>query len=252
VAIILAYAICSLALRGLLGTRREKGCVLADVLAYNLVALVYAVYCAAVGVNAWFGGEAFAIGGTLQERLYGYATTSANLAFFTAAYEAFNTIAVILIPEYRTAAYVCHHFTTFILALLAFHPFLHYYTIFFFGVATVSSVPLCFGELCKFVGARRLFNASQLTFAISFLTIRSIYWPIVSLDFWSDTLAVLSESTGAPRAHSLFDYYFLLLSNIGLTSLQFLWTTKILFALAARCGLRKSSKHAHKSPKSQR
>ena len=110
-------------------------------------------------------------------------------------------------------------------ALLCCRPWMHYYSFFFLGVGSISSVPLCFAELFNGVGAVALVEGAKVVFAPCFLAIRSVYWPLVSLGFWSDSLAQIGSGAGV---HSMGAYYFIFASNIGLTSLQFYWTSTIL------------------------
>ena len=176
VVIVLSFAAISLGLRAVMGTTRPRraseiaqsgqaGSPLADILAYNIVALGYAMGTAYIGTAAWFDGSAESIGGSLHDRMYGFSRPMELLGIATAAYEFFNVACAIMLPEYRndesfesdlqkvlarlltlgcdspragTAAFIGHHVTTFVLALLSFHPWLHYYAIFFFGVASVS------------------------------------------------------------------------------------------------------------------
>jgi hypothetical protein len=70
----------------------------------------------------------------------------------------------------------------------------------------------------------------KVLFAVLFVAIRTIYWPIVSCGFWSDCLFALRSPKA--RVHSMAAYLFLLLSNIGLTGLQFVWTREIYAAVA--------------------
>jgi len=245
VVILATFAAISLGLRVALGNQRPRrssdiaksgkaGSPLADVIAYNAVALGYAMGCAYIGTVAWFDGSAAAIGGSLQERMYGYSRPMELLGIATAAYELFNVGTCIVMPEYRTVAFLGHHATTFILSLMSFHPWLHYYAIFFFGVATVSSVPLCWGEVANALGYPAAKQLCDVLFALSFFAIRTVYWPIVSFSFWRDSLAMLSGEGG--DVHSEGCYYFLLVANIGLTSLQLIWTGQIMSAVKEALG----------------
>jgi len=213
----------------------QEGSPLADVLSYNAAALVYACYVSYVGVTAWFDGSAAALGGSVDSRMYGYSREMELLGIATTAYELYNVGCTIIMPEYRTVAFIGHHVTTFILGVMSFHPWLHYYAIFFFGVASSSSIPLCWGEVFHAVGWPLCHQICQGIFALFFLAIRTIYWPIVSFGFWRDSLFMLSGQGPVP-VHSTFAYCFLLAANIGLTSLQFLWTGQILSAIKNALG----------------
>jgi hypothetical protein len=85
---------------------------------YNLVAAVPNGYNAIVACTAYFDGTANAIGGLLHDRLYGASESSFAVLSASASYELWNTIAAIVIPEYRESFTIGHHFTTFYLVCL--------------------------------------------------------------------------------------------------------------------------------------
>ena len=215
--------------------KNDTGSRLCVLLAYNITAAAVATFCASVGCAAWFGGEAATIGGTVQSRLYGESASFARLGAVTAAYEAYNTLVVLVVPEYRTTAFVGHHAATFVLALLSQAPYLHYYGLFFFGVASVSSVPLAVVEVAKCVGLTQLHDRARSVFAAAFLALRSLYWPLVSLGFWADSVAALR---GAVAVHSVAAVVTFLVANVGLTGLQLLWTKKVVRGVQKALGLR--------------
>merc|ERR1712087_444160 len=143
----------------------------------------------------------------------------------------YNTAAVVFLHEYRNLPFVGHHFTCIILSCMSLHPFQHYYATFFFGLTALSSVPLAIIELCQAAGMPSVLEASRVLFVIVFLLVRTIYWPIESYKYWVDALAVLN---GAAPVHNFAAHIFLLASNIGLTGLQFYWTTLIFRAIAEK------------------
>jgi hypothetical protein len=213
----------------------KNGSLTCVLLAYNVIAVAYAVYCAATGTMAWFDGTVALIGGKLEDRIYGYSEPYAKIARVTLAYELYNTIAVVVMPEYRTAAYIGHHFACLVLAAMSMHPFCHYYATFFFGLTALSSVPLALAELAQACGMVGVQEACRVAFAVLFLIFRTAYWPIESYKYWSDALATLN-GRNAHGVHSYPAHLFLLLANIGLTGLQFYWTTLIFKAIADKSG----------------
>ena len=73
----ITYLVLIVVLRAVLGRSRPRrssdiaksgsvGSPLSDVLAYNVIALAYAMGCGYIGVVAWFDGSAAAIGSTVQ------------------------------------------------------------------------------------------------------------------------------------------------------------------------------------------
>jgi len=210
-------------------TKGKDGTKLTHLLAYNGVTVVYQCFCAYYGTMGWYvTGDAASIGGSAQDRLYGTTSISQMLVVATASFELYNSVSVMLMPEYCNAAFVGHHWTTLLLATLGLHPFLHYYGFFFFGLSAISSVPLALVEVANLAGFPSLVEVFQIAFAITFLIFRTCYWPVVSYQFWSDSL----EAMNTNKVHSEFAYGTFLVANIGLTGLQWFWTTKILGGIA--------------------
>jgi len=209
----------------------KNGSMVCNLLAYNLLAVLYASFCAYTGTKAWFDGSAASIGGSLQERFYGFSEPNAKITRLTVAYELYNTLAVILLAEYRTPAFVGHHATCLILGLMSLHPFCHYYGLFFFGLTAISSVPLATAELLQICGLEQAQELCRVLFCVLFLVFRTCYWPLESYKYWVDALACLN---GDAPVHSYPAHIFLLVSNIGLTTLQFYWTTLIFAGIAEK------------------
>lgn len=100
--------------------------------------------------------------------------------------------------------------------------------------ASLSSVPLCVGELFSAAGLEALVEASKPPFVLLFLLLRTAYWPYVSAGFWQDSLWALAKPRD--RAHSLVAYAALLGANVFLTGLQVFWTGQICAAVGEALG----------------
>ena len=225
-----AHAIFAVALRTVVGGGRTTsgGTLVANACAYNLVVTLAQTLAATLGVAAWLDGTASALDdGTFASRLYSNSDTFAPLLRLTASYEVYNTIASLALTEYRTAVYIGHHLTTLLLAMLGDNPpLLHYFGFFFFGVVQLSSAPLALGEVAEHLGATRLHLVCKGLFAVFFLIVRTVIWPLVSLQFWRDTLSTMHAGGRSLGALTIF-----LAANIFLTGLQFLWTGQIVRAV---------------------
>ena len=66
-------------------------------------------------------------------------------------------------------------------------------------------------------------------FAVLFVAIRIIVWPIISYYFWIDSLALLEIPE---KTHSFPVVYTFLAFNVGLTVLQFAWLVEIIMTAA--------------------
>ena len=154
----------------------KQGSPLAAVLAYNIVAILYAGFASYTGTTAWFDGTAALVGTTLHDRFYAYSAPYASIARATIAYELYNTAAVLLIHEYRNFAFIFHHSTCLVLGIMSTHPFCHYYATFFFGLTAISSIPLSAIELFQAPTAR-LGGGCRAIFYVVFIIFRTLYWP---------------------------------------------------------------------------
>ena len=202
--------------------------------AYNVAAIMPNIFMSVVGCSAWWLDAGVAAAGTGPSivRLNAPFDSGAKILSVCLAYESWNTLAACFFTEYRTAAFVGHHATTFYLALLSTAPFLQYYAIFFLGPPSLSSVLLGLVDIFRHVEAlqRALPTANlvlRAAFAIVFLSMRTVMWPIVSFHFWKDTAGALADGT----VHSTWSCAVYLVANIFLTGLQLLWTKRIVAGL---------------------
>ena len=200
--------------------------------AYNLTALAPNVYQVVVGAQSWLLDDLSQVASSTQTRLYAPTKAAEGLHSVTLAYEVWNTMAAIAIKEYRTPAFVGHHAATALLCLLGTAPCAHYYSLFFLGLCSISSVFLCLSDVFRHseVLQTRLPSVNlglRVGFALSFLAIRSCMWPLVSLRFLRDIV----EATRAGTAHSVPALAIYGFCNLMLTGLQGLWTVKILQGL---------------------
>ena len=208
-------------------SRRE-----AALVAYNLAAVSPNIYMAYVGCYTYWADEGAAVAhASAHGRLYAPLAPAASMISVCIAYELWNTLAAFALPEYRTAAYVGHHASTLCLALLCTAPFLHYYSLFFLGPPSVSSVLLGLVDIFRHTGLHSYLPTTNLVvrllFALAFLATRSVMWPYVSACFWRDVGGVLAAGT----SHSAWSCTVYLAANIFLTGLQLIWTVRIVRGL---------------------
>ena len=208
----------------------KQGSPLAAVLAYNIVAILYAGFASYTGTTAWFDGTAALVGTTLHDRFYAYSAPYASIARATIAYELYNTAAVLLIHEYRNLPSSSHS-TCLVLGIMSTHPFCHYYATFFFGLTAISSIPLSAIELFQAAELPGPTEACRAIFCVVFIIFRTLYWPIESYKYWADALAALN---GDIPVHNAAAHYFLLFANVGLTLLQWYWTSLIFNGIAEK------------------
>ena len=140
-------------------------------------------------------------------------------------------------------AMIGHHFVTGSLAYFGLHPYLHYYGMFYFGIAELTNIPLTIMDVFKYFKHwadkyPTLNSIIRTTFGVSFILLRLIMWPILSAPFWEGSLTMLYNGT----AHSPFVVAYFLAANLFLTGLQFLWGQKIVSSIIMKKPKKKDPK----------
>ena len=123
---------------------------------------------------------------------------------------------------------IIHHILAFMFSLNILHPFGHYFVIFYFGIIELTNIPLTVMDVFKYFKhwKEKYPLANQITryvFAISFILLRLIIWPIRSVAWWEGCIRLLTSG----EAHNNFKVVFCFLSALIVTVLQFFWGTKI-------------------------
>ena len=204
----------------------------ATLVAYNLAATTPNLYMTVVGVQAWFFDDHLASVWYAKDghaRVYEPIEQTQTLVGVIIAFEFWNTLCVLVLPEYRTASFVFHHALTMYLACLGTFPFLHSYILFFMGVASSSSALLGVVDIFRHVEALHtnlptINLVARLSFAITFIAFRSIMWPIIMYSFWIDVVGELRAGT----AHSVWACSVYMFASCSLTGLQLIWTKQII------------------------
>jgi len=190
--------------------------------AHQFVLLVPFLFLAVQGTRMWFFDAKFWTA-FKDDKIYGDYQDSTNLVLMMFAFQVWDFVISLVTKELRLAQHLGHHGTTAVLALSALlngpHGFSMYYAAFFFGVSEISSVPLAGVDLFRMhkdLSAHfpKTNEACRICFAVSFLAIRCVYWPFVTVDFWVNSLR-----SDAPVPLLAFWY----VVNIGLTGLQYFW-----------------------------
>ena len=178
-------------------------------LAYVLVSLVATVQFVTYGLTALFDGSLLILA-TSGPRLAGGPGTHAGFSALTEVtfpYELFNTAAALVLPQYRTREFLGHHLSTLAVAKLAqwYGPDL--YGLFYLGLASLSTLPLVAVDVFRH-GPRELATAhpglnklARVAFALTFLLVRAVIWPMVSAALWYDVVVLIlrrRRGGGAP------------------------------------------------------
>ena len=159
--------------------------------AHQLVTLPLMMYVSYLGCAGWFfpDEEAQELAATVEGRLYGRDPVGEKLSAIVLGAMVFWDIWATLLPSIYSAAGMGHHVGLAILAAICLMPYLQHYAPFFVGVIEISSVPLVIVDLFHpkhfaYVAASHPFlsainEAMRLVFALSFLVLRTVYFPVV-------------------------------------------------------------------------
>jgi len=214
--------------RGAHGTRASL------LVGYQVCTVAGNLYLAVAGC-AWFGAE---VPATAADRLYSdLPYVRKHVLAPLVAHLASDLLLYLSLPELRQPALIAHHLLTGALAQLATHPvpYTHHYILFFAGAAELSNLPLGWIELCKLLPPVRAaspggYSAARAVFAASFVTLRLLLWPAVTVRFWSDSLLALRGDV-ACASRGATSFY--LASNAVLTAMQLGWGVIICRRIAA-------------------
>ena len=203
---------------------------------YLIVSTLANAYSAYLGVVG-FGlhGDAGDVDAAKADLIYGYSGTAFTLASVQTGYQVYNFVMCCVIEEFRTPIHLGHHAAVAILCYqTSTYNFLHYFCLYFAGIAELSSVPLGVIDGAKYLpefGAAfpSFISGCKYAFAVLFLIVRVIVWPVMSYQFLSVGIPLaLGSNTDGRTLHSNVALWTYILGQIFLTPLQFYWFSLIL------------------------
>ena len=163
------------------------------------------------------------------------------------AYQFWNTINCFVYKEFCHKTMILHHAAVVFLTIICFSPFLHPEGFFYLGMAEVTNIPLTWMDVCikKPEWKDRwpfLHDLSQLTFAVTFIGIRLVFWMIRAIPVWCDLSGMLL--IGNVRSYPVA-VGFIVISGV-LTVLQFIWGKMIIITLVSEVCALLSGKRSEK------
>eukprot|EP00747_Dinoflagellata_sp_TGD_P124029 gnl/TRDRNA2_/TRDRNA2_173936_c0_seq2.p2 gnl/TRDRNA2_/TRDRNA2_173936_c0~~gnl/TRDRNA2_/TRDRNA2_173936_c0_seq2.p2 ORF type:complete len:276 (-),score=39.70 gnl/TRDRNA2_/TRDRNA2_173936_c0_seq2:132-959(-) len=198
--------------------------------AHQVVVFVPFTFLAVRGVQLWFFDDQFK-GDSRYEKAFGNYPEMISMVLMMFGFQIWDFIITLVTPELRKVEHVVHHFLAGLVAVMVLmngpHGMFIYYLAFFFGVGEASSVPLAAVDLFRmnkdFAAAFDKVNkVCRVCFAVSFLSVRCVYWPCIIVDLWKTQVTV-----AIPFKFNLA----VLCGSIGLTGLQLYWGSLIVKAL---------------------
>jgi hypothetical protein len=195
---------------------------------YSTLASAIVVGIATYGTHIYFE-EGEYLSSTIQTRAYGESVRVNNLAAVMVAYQMWNTLCCLYLPQHRTIANMVHHLITVGLGLCLFNPtYIPWYQVFYLGVAELSGIPLSVVDIQRtwpsVVPSKTFQNLANISFALAFFWFRIVMWTYTSFFFWKDSLDMLSLNI----SHNPFMTKCFLAGSFPMTFLQYMWGYKIL------------------------
>lgn len=203
---------------------------------YLIISTLANAYFAYLGIVG-FGlhGGAGDVDAAKADLIYGYSGTAFHLTTVQTGYQIYNFVMCCAIKEFRTPIQLGHHAAVVILCYQSStYNFLHYFCLYYAGVAELSSIPLGFVDGAKYLPEFRAAFPSftrgcKYVFAALFLVVRVIVWPLMSYQFLSVGVPMaLGSNTDGRTLHSDIAMWTYILSQIFLTPLQFYWFSLII------------------------
>mmetsp|Transcript_21179 Transcript_21179/g.65127 ORF Transcript_21179/g.65127 Transcript_21179/m.65127 type:complete len:249 (-) Transcript_21179:54-800(-) len=183
-----------------------------------------------MGVMAWTDGMHGRLG--IASDVYAAAPAFGVAACtFQIPFQLYELACAALVKRLRGKSFemVIHHALSLTLASMAVNKGMYFfYGTYFFGLSEFSSIPLAFVDLFKmFPDLKKKYAAANEAvrpfFAVIFLVVRSVYWPLVSYHFWVASLAHWPSDALEVTTFCVV--------NVLLTGLQGYWTYLILIGL---------------------
>lgn len=205
-----------------------KGTRTSDFVAFEIVAGSILTFMSYIGFTAWFdlGGPDAEISylAVVDNKFYGNADFITNhLIIPMLCYQIWNTVICILLADLREPVMIMHHIVTASLAYGCTYPFGAYYTIFFFGVAESTNIPLTSLDIMEKLHWDKNYNSAyklcQLSFLVMFFIFRVFLWTHTIYFYWTESWQLVVDGV----AHSKFHVVTNLFSSFFLTGLQYYW-----------------------------
>jgi hypothetical protein len=230
----------------------RKGSRSSDIISIEITSTFCVIWFSIVGSIGYLNLFGYTDGNDLYEagKFYGDSQfVRLNLITPMLVYQLWNLTACVIHNEYRDLPSLGHHIVTAGLAYCGFNPFAQYYALFYFGIAELTTIPLNFVNTFKNVpqlvqSYPTFYQQCRTVFAVSFLLIRTIWWPIVSYGLFVACVDLIRSET----AHSVTVVCYFLFSNLFLTSLQFYWGYLIIVNVL-KGGKEKDQKNKNDLPK---
>ena len=161
--------------------------------------------------------------------------------------------------------FVAHHLAVLSLACIGMGTMHHIYMPFFFGISEASSAVLSllalFDENLGVKGMAKAFPITKLvlgvTFALLFVVFRIVLWFQIAYYFWRDSLAVAHVDIATLNFEEFslvglatwqqLSWGWILLCNVGLSTLQVVWLGQIFYTAAQEL----SAMRTHTAAKSE-
>jgi len=209
----------------------RKGSRASDIMAFEIVAGACVTYLGIAGFIAYFSLFGVDEVSNLEKnKFYGKSDYVVNhLIYPMISYQGWNLLLCLVNSDLRDPFMIGHHAVTGSLAYFGLAPYLHFYGLFYFGIAELTNIPLTIVDVFKYFPdmAKSMPITNQInriSFAVTFIILRLIIWPIYSYPFWVGSIELLKTNT----AHSSAVVGIFLGANLFLTGLQFLWGSKVI------------------------
>ena len=210
-----------------------------DLFAFQMVSVVSMYTVGLMGIYHWYITKRphKELPQTPEGRLLGYLPSSERISTVALAYQTFDFIVSMTIPEHCTPIMMTHHLLAAGVAFCSLrYQFLHYYGFFFLGLSEVSTFFLVWIDLATYFPAPQGSTFAMLLevvagpgFVVTFIWYRVLQWWPMSIQLFRDARAIVSSGKLEQlRPGQSWVLYVFLASNLPLGLLQLYWLTIIL------------------------
>mmetsp|Transcript_19459 Transcript_19459/g.36264 ORF Transcript_19459/g.36264 Transcript_19459/m.36264 type:complete len:276 (+) Transcript_19459:36-863(+) len=199
-----------------------------DYISFDIVAGSTLTFMSYVGFTAWFNLQGpqheWSSSAVEGDKFYSNADFVTNhLIIPMLSYQLWNTVICLLLNDLRKPVMILHHIVTASLAYGCTYPYGAYYTIFFFGVAESTNIPLTILDIIEKLKLEKkyaaIFKVCQVCFLLSFFIIRVFMWTVTIYYYLTESAQLIIDGVAHSKFHVITNFF----SSFFLTGLQYYW-----------------------------
>lgn len=218
-------------------------CTRPEIFAIELVCMSSFLYMAFKSISFWqiYKIQLKEIPATPLGRVFGFHNESQNITAFSLVFQGWDLLVTPFIPEFATPIMIVHHLLAAFVSYVGLeYQVFNYYSMFYFALSEVSSIPLVILSLSKYFPPEEgslletLKTIAEPLFAATFSYYRVYLWSQVTYQIWKDGIYVIkADLVDKYRPGKTWTLFVILLSALILSFMQYYWFSLVVQAVVS-------------------